>query len=106
MINTQTLEELQNILWDYYKDVHGVRPRNWTGDQWDSILFLKDQCTTLDDIVSNMSEEQRKAEGWTKNDPFAQVGIPCEQQRAPMDAATLAIDTQMRKHYIESYGDI
>jgi len=68
MINTQTLEELQNILWDYYKDVHGVRPRHWTGDQWDSILFLKDQCATLDDIVTNMTEEQRKAEGWTRVD--------------------------------------
>lgn len=61
-----TLEELQNELWDYYKDVHGVRPRHWTGDQWDSILFLKDQCAILDDIVSNMTEEQRKAEGWTR----------------------------------------
>ena len=68
MTNTQTLEELQNVLWDYYKDVHGVRPRHWTGDQWDSILFLKDQCATLDDIVSNMSEEQRKAEGWARQD--------------------------------------
>ena len=60
-----TLEELQTELWDYYKDVHGVRPRHWTKDQWDSILFLKDQYATLDDIVTNMTEEQRKAEGWT-----------------------------------------
>ena len=61
-----TLEELQNELWDYYKDVHGVRPRHWTGDQWDSIDFLNDQCAILNSIVGNMTEEQRKTEGWAK----------------------------------------
>jgi len=63
-----TLKELQTELWDYYKDVHGVRPRHWTDDQWNSILFLKDQCAILDDIVTNMTEEQRKAGGWTRVD--------------------------------------
>ena len=40
------------------------------------------------------------------NDFFAQIGVPCEQQRAPMDAETLARDVIMRQHYTESYGDI
>lgn len=40
------------------------------------------------------------------NDPFAQAFVPCEQQRAPMDAETLDIDIQMRKHYSKSYGTI
>ena len=61
-----TLEELQTELWDYYKDVHGVRPRHWTPDQWNDIQFLKDQRTILDDILTNMSREQRIAEGWCR----------------------------------------
>lgn len=40
------------------------------------------------------------------NDPFAFVGTPCEQQRAPMDAETAARDAMMRQHYLESYGDL
>jgi hypothetical protein len=40
------------------------------------------------------------------NDFFAQTGIPCEQQRAPMDAETMARDAIMRKHYAESYEKI
>jgi hypothetical protein len=40
------------------------------------------------------------------NDIFAYEGVPCEQQRAPMDAETAARDAIMRRHYIESYGDI
>ena len=40
------------------------------------------------------------------NDPFAYVGVPCEQQRAPMDEETLARDAIMRRHYAESYGNI
>jgi len=61
-----TLEELRNELWDYYKDVHGVRPRHWTTEQWNDIQFLKDQRTILDDILANMTEEQRIAEGWCR----------------------------------------
>jgi len=40
------------------------------------------------------------------NDFFAIVGVPCEQQRAPMDAETAARDAIIRRHYVESYGDI
>ena len=40
------------------------------------------------------------------NDFFACVGVPCEQQRAPMDEETLARDAIMRQHYLESYGNI
>ena len=40
------------------------------------------------------------------NDPFAQPFVPCEQQRAPMDAETLTRDVIMRRHYLEYYGTI
>lgn len=40
------------------------------------------------------------------NDFFACVGVPCEQQRAPMDEETLARDAIMRRHFAESYGNI
>jgi len=40
------------------------------------------------------------------NDIFAYESVPCEQQRAPMDAETMARDAIMRRHYAESYGDI
>lgn len=83
-----TLEELQTELWDYYKDVHGVRPRHWTTDQWNSILFLKDQYAMLDDILVNMPMEQRIADGWNCYvfDPFDPrfAGVPCEQQRGDL----------------------
>ena len=62
-----TLEELQTELWDFYKDIHGVRPRHWTTEQWNDIDFLNNQYTILRDIIKNMSEEQLKAEGWAKN---------------------------------------
>ena len=109
----RTLKSLQTELWDYYKDVHGVRPRHWTEEQWNDIDFLIEQEYMLGNHVTMMTPEQREAEGWSTApglgfDPFDPIfsGVLCEQQRAPMNAETLAIDTQMRKHYTESYGDL
>jgi hypothetical protein len=107
-----TLEELQTDLWDFYKDIHGVRPRHWTKENWNNVEFLNGMYALLDQTLRNMPMEQRIAEGWSEApglgfDPFdSSNDILCEQQPAPMDAETLAINTKMRKHFIESYGDI
>lgn len=103
-----TLEELQTELWDFYKDVHGVRPRDWTTEEWNDIEFLNGQYAILNQTIANMTMEERIADGWNCYvfDPFVQAGTPCEQQRAPMDAETAARDAIMRQHYLESYGDL
>ena len=85
-----TLEELQTDLWDFYKDIHGVRPRHWTPEQWGDIQFLNNQYAILDDILANMPMEQRIAEGWSEApslgfDPFnPNNGVLCEQQRGDL----------------------
>ena len=64
----RTLKSLQTELWDYYKDVHGVRPRHWTEEQWNDIDFLIEQEYMLGNHVTMMTPEQREAEGWTTYD--------------------------------------
>jgi hypothetical protein len=63
MINNK-LFDLQWELWDFYKDVHGIRPRHWTLEEWDSREFLQQQYDSLCDFVDAMTPEQKIAEGW------------------------------------------
>lgn len=58
------IRDLQTELWDFYKDVHGIRPRHWTTAEWASLDFLMEQRAVLCNIVNNMSPEQRAEEGW------------------------------------------
>lgn len=58
------IRDLQTELWDFYKDVHGIRPRHWTTAEWASLDFLMEQRAVLCNIVNNMSPEQRVEEGW------------------------------------------
>jgi hypothetical protein len=62
--NTNDLESLQSELWDFYKDVHNMRPRHWTQEQWNDKEFLEKQYQGLINIVNNMSPEERKEQGW------------------------------------------
>lgn len=65
MTTQELIGRLQTELWDFYKDVHGMRPRHWTEAQWNDIYFLQDQRKNLVDFLQNMTREQRIAEGWT-----------------------------------------
>ena len=64
MTKDQLLYNLQSELWDFYKDVHGIRPRHWTQQEWDSMEFLQDQRQKLCDTIDRMTPEQKIAEGW------------------------------------------
>ncbi len=63
-----TIEQMQATIWDFYKDVHGFRPRHFTQQEWDSREFLQKEFDNLCKIVDNMSPEERVAEGWDYND--------------------------------------
>jgi hypothetical protein len=67
MTSQQLLNDLQTELWDFYKDVHGVRPRHWTQSEWDSMEFLQAQRQALINTIDAMSPEQKIAEGWGSN---------------------------------------
>jgi hypothetical protein len=41
------LKDLQTELWDFYKDVHGFRPRHWSREEWNDIDFLHKQQQNL-----------------------------------------------------------
>jgi len=58
------LKDLQTELWDFYKDVHGFRPRHWSREEWNDIDFLHKQQQNLINIIDNMSPEERKENGW------------------------------------------
>lgn len=70
MTHDQLLRDLQTEMWDFYKDVHGIRPRHWTQEQWDSMEFLQDQRQKLCDTIDRMTPEQKIAEGWGSNAEF------------------------------------
>jgi hypothetical protein len=59
------LERIQSDVWDFYKDVHNVRPRHWTQEQWNDENFLRLQMKQLSDIVNNMSPEEKAEQGWS-----------------------------------------
>ena len=67
MTSQQLLNDLQTELWDFYKDVHGIRPRHWTQQEWDSMEFLQAQREGLIKVIESMTPEQKIAEGWGSN---------------------------------------
>jgi hypothetical protein len=70
-----TLEQMQLTIWDFYKDVHGMRPRHFTQQEWDSREFLQKEFDNLCKIVDNMSPEQKIDEGWgSDGDALASAG--------------------------------
>ena len=60
-----TLQQMQTTIWDFYKDVHGMRPRHFTQQEWDSREFLENELNSLTRIVDGMSSEQMILEGWS-----------------------------------------
>jgi hypothetical protein len=65
MTTQELIDNLQTELWDFYKDVHGIRPRHWTESQWNDIYFLQAQRKNLLNYLAGMTQEQRIEEGWT-----------------------------------------
>jgi hypothetical protein len=59
-----TLEQMQSTIWDFYKDVHGMRPRHFTQQEWDSREFLQKEYDSLCKFVDGMSDQQKLDEGW------------------------------------------
>lgn len=70
MTANQLLIDLQTEMWDFYKDVHGIRPRHWTQEQWNSMEFLQAQREALIKTIDAMTPEQKIAEGWGSNAEF------------------------------------
>ena len=65
MTKNDLLKDLQSEIWDFYKDVHGIRPRHFTRENWDSFEFLQEQRQKLCKAVANASHEIREIEiGW------------------------------------------
>jgi hypothetical protein len=64
MTANQLLLDLQSEMWDFYKDVHGIRPRHWTKENWDSMEFLQEQRILLCDIIDKFTTQERKDNGW------------------------------------------
>jgi hypothetical protein len=64
MTKNDLLKELQSEIWDFYKDVHGIRPRHFTQENWDSIEFLQEQRQKLCNAVVSMSHDEKIVEGW------------------------------------------
>lgn len=67
MTTDQLLRDLQSEMWDFYKDVHGIRPRHWSDAEWGSIEFLQHQRQMLINYIEQMTPEQKIAEGWGSN---------------------------------------
>lgn len=71
MTHAQLLNDLQTELWDFYKDVHGFRPRHWTEAEWASVEFLQAQRAGLFKFLDAMTPEQKVAEGWGSDPDYA-----------------------------------
>jgi len=82
--NSNDLESLQSEIWDFYKDVHGMRPRHWTQEQWDSREFLEKQYQGLVNIVNNMSPEERAEQGWGESLDEAPIEMDPADPMNPM----------------------
>ena len=67
-----TIKQMQFEIWQFYKDVHGMRPRHFTEQEWNSKKFLQKQFDSLVKIVDNMTPEQKIAEGWVSDLPIAE----------------------------------
>ena len=78
-----TIQQMQSTLWDFYKDVHGMRPRHWTEQEWNSRQFLQEQYDNLTRYLDSMSPAQKIADGWGS-------GVESESPDDGADAEALA----------------
>lgn len=64
------LHEAQGIYSDFYKDVHGFRPRFHTTEEWNDREFIIKQIEELHDYMDNLRKTpegraQLREEGWS-----------------------------------------
>jgi len=61
------LEKLQNEYSDFYKDVHGFRPRGMSTEQWNSVEWFKAQMESLaiesERVANDEANREREAIG-------------------------------------------
>ena len=69
MTHNQLLRDLQTELWDFYKDVHGIRPRHWTQQEFNSMEFLQRERESLFKCLDAMSAQQKIDGGWGSDSP-------------------------------------
>ena len=55
------VEQLQCTYSDYYKDVHGFRPRGMAPELWNSEQWLRDEIAELDRIAPAIFAEEEAA---------------------------------------------
>ena len=67
MTKDKLLYDLQTEMWDFFKDVHGFRPRYWTPEQWDSMEFLQEQRDLLCQHIDRMTPQEKIFNGWLSN---------------------------------------
>lgn len=48
-------DELQEAVWELYKEVHGFRPRHFTEDEWNDRNFLTGE---YEELVSLLQEKE------------------------------------------------
>ena len=70
------LEDLQSCYSDFYKDVHGFRPRGSTNEQWDSEEWLQGEIDDLDAYLKRLGSTpsgrvQLREMGFCTNDKEA-----------------------------------
>ena len=64
------VEQLQGTYSDFYKDVHGFRPRFATTEQWNSAEWLQAQIDGLHGYLQSLQatfagREQLREDGWS-----------------------------------------
>jgi hypothetical protein len=70
MSDRTNLESLQSEFSDFYKDVHGFRPRSATEIEWNDEAWLEDQIKSLCEYIENLKttfagREELREQGWT-----------------------------------------
>ncbi len=64
------VEQLQGTYSDFYKDVHGFRPRGASSEQWNSEAWLTQQIADLHNYIESRKgtfagRESLREEGWS-----------------------------------------
>ena len=56
------LEDLQSTYSDYYKEVYGFRPRNFSDEQWNSVDYFKGALAELAERAKVVFAEEERRE--------------------------------------------
>jgi hypothetical protein len=62
MIELTPVEEAQSFYSDFYKELHGFRPRFATAEQWNSLEWLEEQIKSLHEYAPIVAAEDAARE--------------------------------------------